>query len=128
MVNNYSPNQPQNIDDRNKTFSDIIKGYLETRGITKAKFAKLCQISKSTVTKIIKNTNYKGTTYKPDVLAVMAICVGLKLTNMEAQNLFFTAFPEMMYLGSFLANSYDIDRANIVLYDEGLSILGNSEE
>lgn len=85
-------------------------------------------LSKTTVSRICRNSNDKGGTYLPTLPVVMAVCIGLKLTWVQAEELIFAAFPEMELWRSFLDNHLTIDQANEILDYYGLPLLGNIKE
>ena len=121
-------NQPQNQNKNYKDFSTIVNEYLKVKRITQSDLIKLTLLSKTTISRVCRNSNDKGATYIPTFSVVMAISIGLKLTRAETEQLFFAAFPEMELLGYFLDKKMDIDQANEILYDNGLPLLGNIEE
>ena len=129
MANQLLSKQSENINENKyDSFSDVVKRHLEAKGKSQKDLTKLCALSKTTASRIIRNSNDKGSTYKPDYLVVMAVIVGLKSTREESKELFFAAFPEMAYLENFLDKKLTIYEANEVLDDNGLSLLGNFKE
>ena len=109
-------------------FSEWVNAKMKALGITPAELARLSLLSKTTTSRICRNSNDKGSTYQATLPVVEAISVGLALTRGEAQDLLYSAFPEMGMWGDFLDNQLDIDDVNIILYDSGLTLWGNPEE
>ena len=128
MINNLS-NQSQITNEKNyKDFSTIVNEHLKIKGMKQTDLMKSSYLSKTTISRICRNSNDKGAAYLPTLSVVMAISIGLNLTRAEADKLFYAAFPEMEFWGEFLDKRMDIDQANEILYDNGLSLLGNIEE
>jgi len=101
---------------------------MKEKGLTQSKLVKSSALSKTTISRICRNDNDKGSTYLPTYPVAMAVSIGLRLNPTETKELFFAAFPEMAYWSDFLENSLTIDEANEILYENGLSLLGNIKE
>lgn len=125
MINNLSK---QSQTKTYKDFSTIVKEYLKIKGVTPSELINTHYLSKTIVSRIYRNTNSKGSKYVPTHKVFMTICIALKLTQAEAQELFFAAFPEMELLGYFLDNKLDIDRANEILDYNKFELLGNTNK
>jgi len=124
---NLLPKQPQNTD-KYESFSSAVVRYMKEKGMTQSALVKSSALSKTTISRICRNNNDKGSSYLPTPSIVMAVSVGLKLSCAAAKELLFAAFPEMAYWSGFLERSLTIDEANEILYDNGLPLLGNSME
>ena len=99
----------------------------EKNGIkSAAELAKASSQNKSTISRMLRDDNGKGTTYRPKPETIMAICVAFKLDKAETISLFNTAFPEFLVWREIIANRLDIIEANEALYDKGLPILGGA--
>ena len=96
--------------------------------MTQSDLAQKSLLTKTTVSRICRNSNDKGSSYMPDFHTVMSVCIGLSLTPDEAEELLFSAFPEMSFMKRFLNEKLTIQQANDILYDNGLSMLGNIKE
>ena len=128
MINSKS-NQPDNNNiNLTKSFSDIVKEFMDIKGITQSDLVKESCLSKTTISRILRDSNDKGKGYLPTVQIVMAIFFGLKLKPDEAEKLFYYAFPSMSFMGEFLRKGLSIIEANEILYDNGLPVLGNIPE
>ena len=58
----------------------------------------------------------------------MAVSIGLQLTREEALDLLFCAFPQLELWGDFLDQRVGITQADMVLFEQGLPLLGNCKE
>ena len=101
---------------------------MNVKGITQAELTRKSGLSKTTVSRICRNSNDKGSSYLPTLPIIMSISVGLQLTRAQASALLFSAFPEMALWGGFLDERMDIDQANEILHDAGLPLLGGANE
>ena len=126
MVNQL-PKQPQSTD-KYENFSSAVVRHMKEKRMTQSDLVKSSALSKTTISRICRNNNDKGSSYLPTPAVVMAVSVGLKLSCDEAKALLFAAIPEMAYWSGFLERSLTIDEANESLYDNGLPLLGNNIE
>ncbi|WP_368233262.1 helix-turn-helix domain-containing protein [Anaerotruncus rubiinfantis] len=125
---NRLPNRPQYKEDY-KTFSEIVTQYMREKGITQAALAQKSKLSKTTISRICRDSNDKGSTYQADSAGlVMAVSVGLGLSVKEKDMLMLAAFPEQAFWNDILENHMDIDDANALLYEQGYPLLGNNNE
>ncbi len=111
-----------------KHFSDAVKKLLKEKVKKQSDLVNESCLSKTTVSRICRNSNDKGSTYLPTIQIVMAVCVGLKLTRTQARELLFCAYPEMELWGDFLDNHLTIDQSNEILDYYGFPLLGNIKE
>ena len=107
------------------TFSDAVNRYLKTKRITQADLIRKSQLTRTTVSRICRNSNDKGSTYQPTDRIVMSVCVALGLDSKETKELFSLAFPYLKCWDKIIAEKMNIDQANSFLYDEGLPLLGS---
>jgi len=126
LVNHLSK-KPQNTD-KYVNFSSAVVRYMKENGMTQSDLVKSSALSRTTISRICRNNNDKGSSYLPTLSIVMAVSVGLKLSCAEAKELLFAAFPEMAHWSGFLERRLTIYEANEILYDNGLPLLGNSIE
>jgi len=111
-----------------KSFSAWVIDKMGDLQMSQADLVKSSLLSKTTVSRIIRNSNDKGLSYQPTLKVVMAISLGLGLDRSEANDLLFSAFPEVEVWGELLDERLNITRANIILYELGLPLLGITEE
>jgi len=110
------------------SFSDVVKEYMGSRGYTNARLVEISNLSKTTISRVCRNSNDKGSSYIPTLHIVMAIGIGLKLNHEETKRLLFSAFPEMALWSDIIDRRLNIHDANEVLYENGFPLLGNVEE
>lgn len=123
----YLPNQPLNIN--LGTFSDAVKWLMKEKRMTQADLVARSCLSKTTISRICRNSNDKGGIYTPTEPVIMAVSIAFQLTSMESRTqLLYAAFPERAYWDKFLDNHFNINQVNEILYDNGLPLLGNMEE
>lgn len=122
-----TPNQSKNTK-KKRIFDDFTHAVLwrmNEKNLTQADLVKLSALSKTTISNILRNTNNKGKKYRPTPEVVMAISIGLNLSNDEYLELLYLAYPQMEHMEELLEKQFSIGEANIVLYDKGLPLLGN---
>ena len=123
----YLPNQPLHIN--LESFSDAVTRLMNKKGMTQAELAKRSGLSKLTVSRICRNSNDKGGFYTATETVIMALSIGFQLSSEESKKeLLHAAFPERAFWNDFLDNHFDIHKTNEILYDNGLPLLGKSEE
>ena len=98
------------------------------RGITQTELIRSTLLSRTTISRICRNSNDKGSTYQATLPVVWALSIGLKLNREEATDMLFSAFPEMELWGKFLEKRLSIDDVNDILDEAGLPLWGNPEE
>lgn len=96
--------------------------------MTQADLMRVASLSKTTASRICRNSNDKGSTYEPTLRVVMAVSIGLQLTREETKDLFLCAFPQVEFWGEFLDQRVGITQADMVLFEQGLPLLGNCKE
>lgn len=111
------------------TFSDIVNEYMKCKEYTQADLMRESNLPKTTISRICRNSNDKGSTYQPTPNTVAAICIGLRpLKGEEIKALIYAAFPEFSIWKEAIEKNYDIDDTNHILYENGFSTLGNDDE
>ena len=93
--------------------------------MTQADLIRKSMLTRTTVSRICRNSNDKGSTYQPTDRIVMSVCVALGLDSEETKELFSLAFPYLKCWDKIRAEKMNIDQANSFLYDEGLPLLGS---
>ena len=111
------------------SFSEIVTKHMKSMGMSQQDLIAASGLSRTTISRICRNSDDKGSTYHvDDIRVVMAIAVGLKLTSAQFDELIFIAFPELHIVKWALDHSLDIHDVNIELYEQGLSPLGKFED
>ena len=87
--------------------------------------ADMSNLSKTTISRILRDSNDKGQTYRPTASIVSAIAIALKVGRDGWERLLDAAFPERRIYLETLDCCGDIDEANARLYEAGLPLLGN---
>lgn len=121
------PNSPQ-PNQECRTLSELVNQCLKENGETQADLVKKSSLSKTTVSRICRDSDDRGSTYRTTPAVVMALCIGLGKTGEAAQELFYAAFPEWRVWNKILKERLKIDDANMLLYEQGLPLLGNNQE
>lgn len=110
------------------SFSDTVKRYLQERNVTEADLMRVASLSKTTASRIYRNSNDKGSTYEPTLRVVMAVSIGLQLTRKETKALLFCAFPQLELWGEFMDQRVGVTQADMVLFEQSLPLLSNYKE
>ena len=111
-----------------KRFSAFVNETMTAKEMRQSDLIASSLLSRTTISRICRDSNDKGSSYVPTLPVVMAVSIGLRLNREEATELLFCAFPEMELWGGFLDKRLDIYEANEILDNEGLTLLGNSVE
>lgn len=93
--------------------------------MTQADLMAKANLSKTTVSRICRNKNDKGGSYKPTRRMVITICVALGLNKAEKDNLMKIAFPEEELWDLIIENKLDIFESNELLFEKNLPLLGS---
>ena len=107
----------------NKTLSELVCKYLDRYGWSYAELARKSYLSKTTIHRIITNKDHRGNTYRTSVEAVAALVIAFQLTDEEANELFYAAFPQFGVWIEARDNHYSIEETNDLLYDRGFPVL-----
>jgi len=111
-----------------ETFSTKVNQLLEKRGYKQTDLVNKTTLTKTTVSRICRDNNDKGSTYLPSPRVIWAICYGLRLSKEETKELFMAAFPELKILLENVGSGKGIDEINEELTFFGYTLLTNSEE
>jgi len=113
-----------------KTFSELVKTIMKERRISQKNLVTNSGLSRTTISRICRNSNDKGSTYQAESLSVvMAICIGLDVYDAEEQKkLFYTAFPEFSAWEHITKEKMSIVKADGYLDAQGLPLLGAKKE
>ena len=120
--------QPRQGPGQNETFSSIVKGLLQERGWSAAFLAKESRLSKTTVSRILRDSNDKGCTYQPTANIAVAVCLAFKLDKAERDKLLLAAFPQWAIWREGLEQHLSVHEVNCRLYEQGLPLLGNAND
>lgn len=116
----------QNPQRKQENFTDLVKAYLEEKGMTWAELARRSNLSKSTTTRIRKDTDYRGHIFQPSYHDVLKVSIGLGIGAEGYQRLLEAAFPQTRELERLL--KYDnVTDAEIYLAEKGLPPLSKTE-
>jgi len=120
--------QPKQSPNQIETFSSLVKGLLREKGWNAALLAKESNLSKTTVSRILRDSNDKGSTYQPTVNIVTAVCLAFKLDRAEWEKMILAAFPQMAVWREGFQEHLSVHDVNCRLYEQGLSLLGNAND
>lgn len=101
---------------------------MDAKGYTQADLVRRSHLSKTTISRILRDDNDKGRTYQPKESVVVTLSLALELGIEEASTLYFTAFPERIFWPIFIDKKFSVSEANEVLYEYGLPLLDNAKE
>ena len=107
----------------NKTLSELICKYLDRYGWSYAELARKSYLSKTTIHRIITNKDHRGNTYRTSVEAVAALVIAFQLTEEEANELFYAAFPQFWVWKEARDKHYSIEETNDLLFERGFPVL-----
>ena len=107
----------------NKTLSELVCKYLDRYGWSYAELARKSYLSKTTIHRIITNKDHRGNTYRTSVEAVAALVIAFQLTEEEANELFYAAFPQFWVWKEARDKHYSIEETNDLLFERGFPVL-----
>ena len=107
----------------NKTLSELVCKYLDRYGWCYAELARKSYLSKTAILRIITNKDHRGNTYRTSVDAVAALVIAFQLTDEEANELFYAAFPQFGVWIEARDNLYSIEVTNDLLFERGFPVL-----
>ncbi len=105
------------------SFSQIMKRICYATGMNGAQIAAKCNLSKATMTRILRDKNYKGSSCKPSINVIAAICIGLKLGQEGFERLYRAAHPEIDVWKEALRSKKTVMETNEELEEKGLPLL-----
>jgi len=101
---------------------------MKEKEMTQADLAIHSGLSKTTISRICRNSNDKGGRYTPTEDVILALSIAFRLTSAESKKkLLYAAFPQRAYWDEFLDNRLNIFEVNIFLEENNLPIMGNME-
>ena len=119
--------QTEQSPDDNRNFSELVNDLMKKKGWSAKYLAERSNLSKTTISRIQRNSNDKGQTYSPTANIVTAIAVAFGVGRNGWEQLMFAAFPETKVWFKALDCHYSIDKTNELLFDDGCPLLGNSK-
>ncbi len=105
------------------TFSQCVKRICFAAGLNGAQLAEKCHLSKATTTRILRDSNSKGSRYKPTINVIAAIAIGLKLGQEGFERLVRAAYPEFAVWNDALKFRKSVMETNEELEEKGLPLL-----
>lgn len=96
--------------------------------MSQAELIRKSQLTRTTVSRICRNSNDKGSCYQPTERVVMSICVALGLDKAETIEMFYAAFPYFPFWNEIIEKKMNIFEANELLDEQGLPLLGSQTE
>lgn len=120
--------QPKQSPQAEPSFTAAIIKLLQERGWNAARLGQESNLSKTTISRMLRNSNDKGSTYQPTVNAVTAIALALGLAEDEWKELLRTAFPEFAIWHQGFQKHIGVHDVNEQLYEQGLPLLGNAND
>ena len=126
MINTNNP--IENNYNEIKTFSEIVNKHLQVKKMSQAELIRKSQLTRTTVSRICRNSNDKGSCYQPTDRVVMSICVALGLDKEETIEMFYAAFPYFPFWNEIIEKKMNIFEANELLDEQGLPLLGSQTE
>ena len=73
--------QPKQSPDNIIDFASKVKEHLDAKGRNASWLAQRARVSKTTITRLLNNTDHRGNPYHPDRGTVIAICLALRITK-----------------------------------------------
>lgn len=101
-------------------FSDWVKNAMNARHMSQAKLARSSSLAETTISRVCRDSNDRGSVYHPTIEIVCKISIGLGLDRDETKELLFSAFPELEIWGYALDHHLDIFDVEEILYENGL--------
>ena len=88
-----------------------------------AELAERSHLSKATITRMTKDTDYRGHSYYPTYPDILMVSIALGIGMDGYQRLLEAAYPPTQELETLL-ESGDVTKANLWLAEKGLPLLG----
>jgi hypothetical protein len=104
-------------------FNRLLRGYLDAQGHNDAWLARKTGLSKTTISRMVQNRDYRGRCYYPTVKSVIAVCLALKITEEQRWELFHLVFPEWEIYREAMTGGYSVALTNEMLEEAHLPTL-----
>ncbi len=101
---------------------------MKKKGLTKKELQDRACLSKAVINRICKDTNGKGSSYRPTDEVVCKVAFGLGMNVEEYEHLKDVAFPERRIWLEGLQKERNIIEVDEILYEQGLPLLGVSQK
>ncbi len=115
-------------EEQHLSFSLIVRHHLQKKGWKAAYLAQKSNLSKTTISRILRDRNDKGSSYLPTDSVVMSISLAFGLNRNEWEELTLAAFPERIIWLDALDHHDSVANTNVRLYEQGLPLLGNVKD
>ena len=106
-----------------KTLSQLVNEHLNRRDWSYAELARKSHLSKTTVHRIVTDTDHRGNPYHTSIDVVAALVIAFQLNDKEANELFHAAFPQFRLWKEARDRHYTIEKTNDFLHDNGFPVL-----
>ena len=110
---------PENI----LRFNKLLIGYLDEKGHNDAWLARKTGLSKTTISKMVQNKDYRGGYYCPSVESLVAVCLALDITAKQRWEMYSLVFPEHAIYFEAMNNGYSVAHTNAMLEEKNLPAL-----
>ena len=119
MAQKRPEQSPENI----LRFNELLRGYLEAKGHSDSWLATKTGLSRTTISRMVQNRDYRGRSYYPREKSLIAVCLALGLTAEQRWELFYLVFPEQAIYWEAMNNGYSVRRTNEMLEEKNLATL-----
>ena len=115
--------KPEQSPDTVLSFNAKLVSYLDAKGHNDAWLARKTGLSKTTISRMIQNRDYRGKYYRPSEESLIAVCLALGLTAEQRWELYYLVFPERAIYKEAMNNGYSVDYTNKILEENKLPAL-----
>ncbi len=120
--------QPKQSPNQNETFSSLVQGLLQEKRWKAALLAEKSNLSKTTVSRILRDSNDKGSTYQPTANIVTAVSLAFELDIAGWEKMMLAAFPQMAIWREGFQEHLSVHDVNDRLYNKGFPLLGYAND
>ena len=115
--------KPEQCPDSVLSFNDKLISYLDAKGHNDAWLARKTGLSKTTISRMIQNRDYRGKYYRSREESLIAVCLALGLTAEQRWELYYLVFPERAIYNEAMNNGYSVHDTNVLLEENKLPAL-----
>ena len=119
MAQKRPEQSPENI----LRFNELLRGYLAAKGHSDSWLATKTGLSRTTISRMVQNRDYRGRYYYPKESSVIAVCLALRLTAAQRWELYNLVFPERAIYNEAMNNGYSVHDTNVILQENKLPTL-----